>query len=251
MSDLVWNDCNFMDCMEGMKNLPDKSIDLCLTDPPWDVDLGRCGKARQRLSWHDYNYFDNKKMFNDNIEDYVKFSKEWFKEVNRICNQVIFTPGNVNMGMWFNIEKPKEILIHYKRDSITISHYTRFCQHDFILCYGNLRAFQFRDSVLDIPACGKGGSQYTRKIDLQHACPKNIILWRILMQRSRPKTVIDPFLGSGTTLQVAIEQGVKCLSFEIDSSFKDDIEKRKEEGIATFKKAGKKVKSSLEGWVRE
>jgi DNA modification methylase len=31
----------FCDCIAGMKELGDKSFDLCLTDPPYGVDLNR------------------------------------------------------------------------------------------------------------------------------------------------------------------------------------------------------------------
>lgn len=30
-----------MDCMDGMKNLPDKSIDLAITDPPYGINVGQ------------------------------------------------------------------------------------------------------------------------------------------------------------------------------------------------------------------
>lgn len=35
---IEWNTVKYIDCMdldEGLPSLPDKSIDLCFTDPPW------------------------------------------------------------------------------------------------------------------------------------------------------------------------------------------------------------------------
>ena len=39
MSELGFNRIYNMDCMEGMKLLPDKSIDLVVTDPPFAIDF--------------------------------------------------------------------------------------------------------------------------------------------------------------------------------------------------------------------
>lgn len=36
-----------MDCIEGMKLIPDNSIDLCITDPPFAIDF----KAK-RTNWN-------------------------------------------------------------------------------------------------------------------------------------------------------------------------------------------------------
>lgn len=30
-----------LDCMEGMKSLPDQSIDLAITDPPYGINIGQ------------------------------------------------------------------------------------------------------------------------------------------------------------------------------------------------------------------
>ena len=39
---IKWNKVKYIDCMdekEGLPSLPDKSIDLCLTDPPYNVNF--------------------------------------------------------------------------------------------------------------------------------------------------------------------------------------------------------------------
>ena len=51
-----------MDCLEGMKNIPDKSIDLIVTDPPYNI-----GKAK----W-------------DKIDNYIEWMGTIFKECERI-----------------------------------------------------------------------------------------------------------------------------------------------------------------------
>ncbi len=73
------------DCLELMKELPDKSVDLVLTDPPYNAkDIG-----------------PNNRKYNSGImclppEEYKKFCKNWFKEVMRISDNIVFTPGIAN-----------------------------------------------------------------------------------------------------------------------------------------------------------
>ena len=53
------------DCLEVMKDIPDKSINLVLIDPPYNI-----GKDK----WDKWN----------TVEDYVQFMGKVFKEIERI-----------------------------------------------------------------------------------------------------------------------------------------------------------------------
>lgn len=56
-----------MDCVEGMKRLPENSIDLCVTSPPYN-----CG-----INYDSYN--DNREW-----NEYYEWCREWLKEVFRV-----------------------------------------------------------------------------------------------------------------------------------------------------------------------
>lgn len=56
------------DCLEGMKQIPDKSIDLIITDPPYSVGVSSNGS---RSSFTDNNLI-------------VPFFKQLFKEYKRV-----------------------------------------------------------------------------------------------------------------------------------------------------------------------
>ena len=55
------------DCVAGMKTLPDESIDIVVTSPPYNLGI-------------------NYQNYNDNLssKDYLKWSLEWAGEVRRI-----------------------------------------------------------------------------------------------------------------------------------------------------------------------
>ena len=55
---IEWNIVKYIDCMdekEGLPSLPDKSIDLCITDPPWNIKysgvVGSTGEKSKGLMY--------------------------------------------------------------------------------------------------------------------------------------------------------------------------------------------------------
>lgn len=70
------------DCLEVMKTLPDKSIDLVLTDPPYWI------KASKWVWWFGSSKTD--KHYQDNWDDFTP-TQEYFNEIIRISkNSIIF-----------------------------------------------------------------------------------------------------------------------------------------------------------------
>ena len=61
------------DCYEGIKKIPDKSVDLIYTDPPYEFGSGGCcGLAKDRkytkeIFWGEMDYGINKSILNEFI----------------------------------------------------------------------------------------------------------------------------------------------------------------------------------------
>jgi len=64
--DVVYNTVYNMDCLEGMKKIPDNSIDLIVIDPPYNI-----GKDKRWDKWK-------------NVNDYVDFMGKVFVELERV-----------------------------------------------------------------------------------------------------------------------------------------------------------------------
>src|SRR5574344_1192605 len=60
------------DCLEHMKKIPDGSIDLCVTDPPYGI------------SFDASNHMDNTDWDKMSEEKFYEFNKRWMSEVYRI-----------------------------------------------------------------------------------------------------------------------------------------------------------------------
>ena len=59
------------DCLEVMKDIPDKSMDLVWTDPPYNV-------GKKYGVWND----------DLPIDEYLQFTKDWILQAKRISNNI-------------------------------------------------------------------------------------------------------------------------------------------------------------------
>ncbi len=59
-----------------------------------------------------------------------------------------------------------------------------------------------------------------------HPSPKSRDLWGYILKKLKPKSVIDPFIGSGTTAEMCEKLGIKWLGYEIKEEYSKDINKR-------------------------
>ena len=98
-----WNTVKYVDCMdekEGLPSLPDKSFDLGMADPPWNINydgaVGSTGKKTGEGKW-------KKQDYNDTIENYENFTLNWFTQIERICKRTVIAPGRQNLKLWYPI----------------------------------------------------------------------------------------------------------------------------------------------------
>ena len=103
-----------------------------------------------------------------------------------------------------------------------------FCLNNPILCYGG-------DPYLK---CGHGSKPdaFVMAADREgvegHPVPKPIKVWEWLVERVTPKIkalVLDPFVGSGTTIIACEKLNRRCYAMEIDPGYCDVAVKRWED----------------------
>ena len=213
---------HYYDCMDeerGLPSIPDNSIDLCLTDPPYNVKYeGKRIKTKKVTT-----YFDEMSH-----EDYKNWCKLWFKEVSRICREVIFTPGNINLCMWAQIEEWIDLGFHYKPASCSRASAAHYCVYDSILFYG--KPIGRLDHLVI-----KTGAHFTK---FTHPAVKNFQLWFKILKQLNPNSVLDPFIGSGTTAEACVKLGIPYIGYEVNEVYRKDIESRLR-GLKKLKKQGR------------
>jgi DNA modification methylase len=215
---IEWNKVYYCDCLDpkiGLTSLPDRSIDLCITDPPWNINYkgsaGSNGKRKRRDGI----------FYNDKIQDYELFSLRWFYEIKRICNRIIFTPGIQNLKMWYRITEPTEIILHYKKNGCYGGRISVFNCFDPFLYYGKTEQFFIHNVIEAHSTVG-----FCKIQNLKHGSPKNRYVWNEIIKGIKPDSVIDPFIGSGTTAEVCTKLGIPWIGYEINEIYKVDIETR-------------------------
>lgn len=173
-----------VDCLDFMKELPDKCIDLVLTDPPYGIGISK-NPIRQK---HDKKEWDNK------IPE-----KEIFEEMFRISKDQIIWGGN-----YFNLPKTQGFLVWDKVQPEDFS---------LAMCEYGWMSFQkpakiFKQSVL-------------KERDKIHPTQKALKLFKWCLEKYAPKDAIvfDPFLGSFTTAAACHHYGLQWLGCEKDEDY--------------------------------
>ena len=253
------NQVILQDCVEGMKLLPDKSVDLVIADPPYNLSKGNHWKWDRSVKLKGMGGNWNKVMEDwDNMElqDYFIFSTSWINEVKRVLKPSgsLWIYGTYhNIGIMnvilqiFKIEILNEI-IWYKRNSFpnlsgrrfTASHESILWAHvgkkrDYYFNYKLMRTKQFPEdglksdgkqmrTVWDIP-------NNKHKVEIKfgkHPTQKPIRLCeRIILATSKPGDIIlVPFCGAGSECVAAKTLGRRFISFEIDKEYRNIAQKR-------------------------
>jgi site-specific DNA-methyltransferase (adenine-specific) len=184
-----------------MRELPDKSVDLVLTDPPYGIGEAR-GKNKTRgclAISRDYGVSD----WDDAIP-----SKEVFDEMLRVSkNQVIFG-GNYFIEYLYN----SPCWIVWDKDNGNT---------DFADC--ELAWTSFKTAVRKYKYKWQGMLQEDMKNKefRYHPTQKPIGLFEwILDKYSEPgMTILDPFLGSGTTAVAALNTGRLFIGIEKEPKY--------------------------------
>ena len=190
------------DCLEVMRRIDDKSIDLVLTDFPYGVN---------------YEYDG----YNDTQENLKYLVDNAMPEILRISKRALITCGVTNIKLY---PAPTWILCWYNTAGANRNFWGFSCWQP-ILAYG-------KDPYLQN---GKGGRpdiiEHSEQSDknLKHSCPKPLNFWKKLLLRGsvfEGDIVCDPFNGSGTTTEACKILNRKYIGIEINQKYCDIAEKR-------------------------
>lgn len=183
------------DCREILPTLP--KVDLVLMDPPY----GLAGKDTDK---NDYASFEDT---SEQVTDLVRFVLKHFEG-----QRLVMTPGQAQM---FKYPEPKAIgAFFYPAGSGSCS--WGFVGWQPIFYYGSDPYLQRQKGRA---MNSKSSSEQAEKNG--HPCPKPIGQWKWLLNRCsfEGETVLDPFMGSGTTLRAAKDLGRKAIGIELEEKY--------------------------------
>lgn len=202
------------DCLEVMRGFPAGSVDAVVTDPPYGID-GSNGSVNRKRGKGNYSG-----LFDD-TPDYIRnLVIPALYEMRRIARCIVLTPGNKNFSSY---PQPDSFGCFYQPAAVGLQ------------TFGNLDAqpiFYYGKNAskrnMGVPC----SYQLTEKPeDNGHPCVKPIKAWtKLILNNTLPgQTILDPFMGSGTTGVACVQTGRNFIGIEIDPGYFEIAKKRIEQ----------------------
>ena len=216
-----------MDCMDGMKQFPDKYFDLAIVDPPYGdggahgSDKTRAGSA-ERSTVIDHLHSSQRKREREKVARTggtwaSKFGKkiiswdtapkqDYFQELFRVSRNQIIWGGN-----YFNLP-PTRCFVIWKKLTISENFTMAMCEYAWTSFNDNAKVFEY-------------APQDKNRF---HPTQKPIALYKWLLNRYAKEgdKILDTHVGSASSLIACRESGFQYVGFEIDEGYFKMAQKR-------------------------
>lgn len=229
------------DFYDRVKQIPADSVNLILTDPPYNIAHDR-KVTRYNASdvSYDFGAWDRK-----GEEEFLENMREWVNEFARVLKPggtgIIFTSSAfisdlrrllADAGM-----KPKQDLYWCKSNPVQPPQLTGYITSvEVILLFikgdsgqtFNCKDFKEAKNFFEFPICGGNERVKDAKKDTLHPTQKPEALIKRLMENSSyvNDLVFDGFMGVGTTAKVAKDLGRKFIGIELDVEYFQAAQRR-------------------------
>ena len=181
-----------MDCMEGMKEIPDKYFDLAIVDPPYGININH--NMGRRKGDKDSSY---KKVEWDSLPP----QEDYFKELFRVSkNQIVWGANhfmesiNLNSSCWIVWDKLFSEEVSFASVELAWTSFTSVAKR-----------FQM-------------SSQQPDRI---HPTQKPVALYHWLLNNYAEEgdKILDTHVGSASSLIACHDMGFEYLGFELDEDY--------------------------------
>jgi DNA modification methylase len=194
------------DCLDVLKTVPDESVHLVVTDPPYGDNFA---------------YGRNNRTIKGNASPLIGLIalQECYRTLKR----------NSNAYMFLDIKHLPIVRLFFEQ-------YTSFAIRDFVVWdkvnMGMGRGFRKRHELIAVLEKGKpvynnlgvANVLNIKRVNTEehpHKKPAELIE-KLILQSSQPgDTVLDPFVGAGTTCLAAKKLGRKFVGIELDDQYCD------------------------------
>lgn len=203
------------DCLELMKQMKDKSVDLILTDPPYGMNFQSCHRKEKyskiandvNLEWLPVCVSEMYRIAKENTAIYIFCSyhnidifKQEFEKMFEIKNLLVWIKNNWSMGdLDGNFASKTEFILFATKGRPMLRG-----KRDYNTLY------------------------FDRTENKLHPTQKPVDLCEFLLTKftNEGDTVLDPFMGSGTTGVAAKKQNRNFIGIELNQQYFITAEKR-------------------------
>ncbi|PIR17922.1 MAG: site-specific DNA-methyltransferase [Deltaproteobacteria bacterium CG11_big_fil_rev_8_21_14_0_20_49_13] len=201
------------DCIEVMGKMPDKSIDLVVTSPPYNLKNstgngmkdGRGGKWQNAALINGYSHHDDCMPH----EEYVAWQRSCLSEMMRLVKDdgAIFYnhKWRVQAGLLQDRHDiiqgfpVRQIIIWRRKGGINFNpgYFLPTYEVIYLIAKSKFRLAPKSNSFGDV-------WEFTQGINTIHPAPFPVTLIERVISSTKAKIILDPFMGSGTTAIAAI-----------------------------------------------
>jgi len=208
------------DCLERMKEIPDGSVDMILTDIPYgEVNQKSSGLRKLDRGDADICEIDLGTMVDQSV---------------RVCSGSFY--------IFCGTEQISEVITHFKRHKLT----TRLCAWEksnpspmngnrLWLSGMEFCVFARKPKATFNEHCKKALWKFPVGRSKVHPTEKPVLLMQRLIEASSSEgeTVLDFTMGSGTTGVACVNLGRKFIGIELDDKYYDIAKERIEQSVTT------------------
>jgi DNA modification methylase len=212
------------DCLDVLRTMASDSLECVVTDPPYGVDLAT-KRAKQRgggvtVRIGSYAHEDSPEYIDSVVVPAIN-------ECRRIARSVVVTPGTRNMWKY---PEPDDMGCFYSPAGTGMGRWGFTCMQP-IFYYGKDPYYVARLGSRP----NSSGQTYPNDANaVDHPCAKPIrmMLWLVERASLEGMTILDPFMGSGTTGVAAIMKRRNFIGIEINPRYCAVARKRLDDAAA-------------------
>lgn len=208
-----------IDCMEGMKLIPDKYFDLAIVDPPYFT-----GPNKRKFYGRNINKLKIRRKNYEPIESWDIPSKEYFEELKRISkNQIVW---GIN---YFDYYLGPGLIIW---DKVNGESTFSDCEVAYCSMHNKTKMFRYMwNGMMQGKSISEGhimqGDKSRNEVRIHPTQkPVNLYKWILLNYAKQGDKILDTHVGSASSLVACYEMGYEFLGFEKDKNMFNLANKR-------------------------
>ena len=219
------------DCLELMKNIPDGSVDLVFTDPPYKLASG--GRRGTILPIKNTPFSESGECFQNKTPNFAEWIPEIYRVLKHSSYAFIMTNDRNLKEIWNLCEKNNfvfcEILVIRKNTAVPSCYFYKSCEFALMFRKGKYKKLEKfgTKTVFDV--------NMPRGIDKLHPTEKPTgFIEKILIDTTKSgDLIIDPFMGSGSTGVACVNTNRNFIGIELDRGY-FEIAKNRIEDACSF-----------------
>lgn len=194
------------DCMDLMRQYPDKYFELAITDPPYGGGNHSMNNLRTGGTWT--------AKYGKKINDWdIAPKQEYFNELFRVSKNQIIWGAN-----YFNNMPPTRCFIIFEKNFITENFSMAMCEYAWTSFNDNAKIYKYSKKNEDI----KGRTHPTQK-------PVKLYKWLLKNYAKEGDKILDTHLGSMSIAIACWDMGFDLTGSELDKDYYQQAMARVEE----------------------